>query len=98
MNIAHLSKAKVLAGLYNASRPLGMGVFHFDPKPMGEPEPAELLQRYTYFDYIKGRVMKVDLQGDELETQWYNRDNGDGAAEAVIAAIEAETNAVAGAA
>lgn len=33
-----------------------------------------------YFDYLKGRVMKVDLSGDDLNTTLYNRDNGEGAA------------------
>ena len=34
-----------------------------------------------YFDYLKGRVMKVDLSKDELNTAPYNHDNGPNAAE-----------------
>lgn len=37
-----------------------------------------------YFDYLHGRVLKVDLNGDDLYTGLYNRDNGKGAAERII--------------
>lgn len=33
-----------------------------------------------YFDYLKGRVMKVNLSGDEFDEWGYDRDNGSGAA------------------
>lgn len=39
------------------------------------------------FDYLYGRVLKVDLSGDILRTWLYNRDIGEGAAEAVVAAL-----------
>ena len=45
-----------------------------------------------YFDYVDGRVMKVDLSGDELHTGLYNRDNGIGAAEAVIDTLRGSGN------
>ncbi|GAG30986.1 unnamed protein product, partial [marine sediment metagenome] len=37
-------------------------------------------QGHTYFDYLKGRVMKINLSSDELRTALYDRDNGEGAA------------------
>lgn len=85
--IGDLDKAEVLVALYNASKPLGMGFLHFDPKPMTRDEAAEELRFGTRFDYLHGRVMKVDLAEDMLYTRMYNRDNGDGAAERVIAEI-----------
>jgi len=84
INLKGMDKAEVLAALYNASHPLGMGFLHYDPKPMSVDEARELLKRQTYFDYLKGRVMKVDLSGDTLETWLYDRDNGQGAAAEVI--------------
>lgn len=40
---------------------------------------------YPYFDYLYGRVMKVDLSSDEsFEERLYDRDNGTGAAQRVI--------------
>ena len=36
----------------------------------------------TYFDYLYGRVLKVDLKGDDGFEEWlYDRDNGEGAAQ-----------------
>ncbi len=86
-----LSKAAVLAALYNASRPVGMGFFQFDPAPMTEEEAVELLENMkpsTYFDYLKGRVMKVDLKNDDGFEEWlYDRDTGAGAAQRAIDAL-----------
>jgi len=84
MDITGLSKAAVLAVLYNASKPQGMGFMHYDSTPMTEKEAEGLLKRDTYFDYLKGRVMKIDLSSDEVGTGSYNRDNGSGAAERAI--------------
>lgn len=82
------NRAKVLAALYNNSKPQGMGFLHFDPELMEEEEARELLKQYTYFDYLKGRVMKVDLGGATLDPWGYDRDNGDGAAERALRGIE----------
>jgi hypothetical protein len=84
MDIRNLCKARVLKALYNRAKCQGMGIFHFDPKPMTDEEAAAMLKRQTYFDYVKGRVLKVDLKGDYLETALYDRDNGYGAAEYAI--------------
>lgn len=87
MNIAGKSKAQILAALYNASKPLGMGILQFNPKPMTEDEAQALLDQDTSFDYLYGRVMKINLSSDELYTALYNRDNGQGAAEKIIEAL-----------
>ena len=88
MNIEGKSKAAILAALYNASKPLGMGVFHYEPKDMTIEEAEELLKTQTYFDYHKGRVMKIDFSKDELYTGMYNRDNGEGKAEEIINSLQ----------
>lgn len=88
-DISGMDQAKVLAALYNASRSQGMGFMHFDTTPMSVDEARELLQRMSYFDYLKGRVMKLELKGDDLDTRLYNRDNGEGAAELVIDSVRA---------
>lgn len=87
LSLVGLSKADVLAALYNASKPQGMGFMQYDPKPMTSAEAEALLKQSTYFDYLKGRVMKVSLEGDEFETWGYDRDNGQGAAERAIASL-----------
>lgn len=89
VSIQGLSKAAVLAVLYNASKPQGMGFMHYEPKPMEEAEAATLLKQGTDFDYLKGRVMKIRLKSDEgFEEALYDRDNGRGAAQRAIDSLK----------
>lgn len=94
INISKLNKAQVLASLYNATHAQGLGWIDFDPAPMTEQEAAELLKERTDFDYLKGRVMKVDLSKDEFDPWLYDRDNYDGAALDVINALNKEKERV----
>jgi hypothetical protein len=87
ISLKGLDKGAVLAALYNNSRPLGMGFMHFTPETMTPDQGGELLKQTTYFDYLKGRVMKVDLSGDSLDPWLYDRDNGDGAAQRAISSL-----------
>ena len=90
MNIAGLDKAEVLAALYNGSRQQGMGFLQTrGAEDMTVEQAREELAKNErgHFDYLHGRVMKIDLRGDELETWLYDRDNGQGAAEAIIDAL-----------
>ena len=84
MDILGLDKAEVLAALYNQAKAQGMGFLHHVPEDMTIENARELLSRDTYFDYVQGRVMKIRLDRDELDTFLYNRDNGYNAAEAII--------------
>ncbi|MBI2097172.1 MAG: hypothetical protein HYT40_03445, partial [Candidatus Sungbacteria bacterium] len=88
ISLKGLNKADVLAALYNASKPLAMGFMHYDPKPMTRQQAEALLKHQTDFDYLQGRVMKVDLSEDDFfDPRLYDRDNGQGAAEKVIEAL-----------
>lgn len=88
MDITGLNKARVLAALYNASRPQGLGFMNYEPTPMTEEQAQEILDNgQTYFDYLNGRVMKINLEEDEVNTWAYNRDNGPNAAENVVEAL-----------
>ena len=87
IDISKKDKAEVLAALYNASKPVSRGWMQFNSMPMSVEEARILLERTSYFDYIKGRVIKVDLSGNELETWLYDRDNGDGAAARVLSQV-----------
>lgn len=84
INIAGQDKAAVLAALYNATHQQGMGHLHIrGALPMtveeARTEIAEAGEN-LYFDYLHGRVMKVRLDGETLETRLFDRDNYDGAA------------------
>lgn len=84
VSIKGLAKADVLAALYNNSKAQGMGFLHFDATSMSKDDAETLLAQTTKFDYLQGRVLKVDLTTDELKTWLYNRDLGQGAAERII--------------
>lgn len=87
VDIQGKDKAEVLCALYNHSKPLGMGLLEFDPSPMTISEARQLLRSETNFDYLKGRVMKVNLSGDTFNAWLYDRDNGVGAAQRAISGI-----------
>jgi hypothetical protein len=63
-----------------------MGILHYDPTPMTEEEAEAMIAQHTatgdarppYFDYVKGRVMKVRLKDGALDPRLYDRDNGEG--------------------
>lgn len=83
INIAAFDKAEVLAALYNAARQQGVGLLN----PRGahgmtvEQARVEIAQNPSlYFDYLRGRVMKINLKHDKLDERLYDRDNGTGAA------------------
>lgn len=81
VNITGLDRAAVLAALFNNSQQLGLGIL--DPRgtrAMTVDQAAEILAAgHTYFDYLYGRVLEVDLGGDDIDAWGYDRDNGDGA-------------------
>lgn len=93
ISIRGLDKAAALAALYNAAAPAGMGWLHHKPDPMTRDEAAAILAGggRPYFDYLKGRAMKVDLgRDDEFDERLYDRDNGNGAAETAIAPLRVD--------
>ena len=83
IDISKLDKAKVLAALFNASKQQGLGFLDSSGASQMTLEDA---RRYTSSEgrlcyvYLRGRVMKVDLSKDKLDTWLYDRDNGAGAA------------------
>lgn len=88
IDISQFDKADVLAVLYNNARAQGMGFLHYNPEPMTKEQAQKILDSgQTRFDYLQGRVMKVDLKGNMLWPGLYDRDNGSGAAATAIASL-----------
>lgn len=90
IDISKFTKAEVLAALFNASQQQGMGLWDTRGKlPMTNAQANEIIcsrgPNNLYFDYLYGRVMKVDISGDTLDPTLYDRDNGPGAAGAALA-------------
>ena len=91
VNFSGHSKAKVLAALWNGSHCQGMSFFAANPthNTMTEAEAQQIIDERgsnLYFDYLEGRVLKVDLRGDveAFDERLYDRDCGDGAAQKAI--------------
>lgn len=68
-----IEKAQEILKPFNASE------FHVDDTFSNSPQ-----QEPIYFDYLMGRVMKINIAPDWLDTRLYNRDNGHEAAELAI--------------
>ena len=85
-----ISDVQVLVALYNASRPLGMGFLQVTSGDMSVEEAETIYKAMPermgrhYFDYLRGRVMKVDVSDHPLDLRLYDRDNGSGSGERAI--------------
>ena len=91
VDIKGLDKARVLKSLYEHSHVQGIGFLQAVPDGVVTVEHcAELLAKYSYFDYLHGRVLKVDLSGDEFDERLYDRDCGEGAAQRAVDSVRAE--------
>jgi hypothetical protein len=84
IDIEGFDKARVLKALYDHSKVQGMGFLAQRLSPLTIEECRNLLTEQTYFDYLYGKVVKVDLSGDRFDERLYDRDNGSGAAEFAI--------------
>lgn len=89
IDIRGIDKATLVAALFNNSKPVGLGFFaaKSNTKMTAEDAQKYLDKGQTYFDYLEGRVMKIDVSGDEMDPWGYDRDNGQGAANKVVEAI-----------
>jgi len=77
IDIEGLDKAEVLKALYVHSHVQGMGFLQAVPAGTVTVDHCrDLLKQSTYFDYLYGRVLKVDLSSDAFDERLYERDNG----------------------
>ncbi|MFI3241592.1 MAG: hypothetical protein R3Y43_03400 [Alphaproteobacteria bacterium] len=95
ISIKGLNKVFAFKALYDGANQLGLGFLN----PLGAAGTGmsiadaiievEEAKKYSYrgqisFDYVNGRVMKVDIGKDEFDPWLYDRDNGEGAAAKAI--------------
>lgn len=93
-----IDKAELLAALYNAAKPQGAGFLSYDPTEMTVDQARQIVEHRTRFDYLVGRVLKIDLSHDSLHIALYERDNGVGVATRIVAELHAQADADADAA
>ena len=86
INIKGIDRIKLLQALYKRAKVQGMGVYKYDTADLSEAEAMSLLDRRI--DYLHGKVMKIKIPSesvsDEIETSYYDGDNGPSAAEFVV--------------
>ena len=88
INTRGLDRAKVLKALYDHAKRQGLGILQYTPGPLTIEEAEKLLEERDRFDYVGGRVLKVDLKNPDCFCEaLYDRDNGRGAARNAIASI-----------
>lgn len=80
-----IEPAAILAALYNRARVQGMGALQRKPGDLSLEEARNIIaDQGTAFDYLYGRVMKIDVAENPMRTALYDRDNGRGAARAAL--------------
>lgn len=84
IDIKGIDKVEILRSLYDRAQVQGMGFLNYRPGGLSREEAETLISQTTYFDYLYGRVMKVELSGDSLDPRLYDRDNGHGAASSAV--------------
>lgn len=80
IDISEMNKVDILKTLYDNAKFNGLGMFAFELGDMPITEAIQIMDMYemkynSYFDYLKGRVLKIDLSGPVLNTYLYDRDN-----------------------
>ena len=85
IDITGLDKAEVLKVLFDNSKQQGLGFMDATgAMPLEIKEARKLVNNQIYFDYLRGRVMKVDISKNDFNPRLFDRDNGEGAAERAI--------------
>jgi hypothetical protein len=86
INLKGLARVDVLVALHNAARPKAL---HggYPTTPMDTIEADELLSQATYFTFVNGRALFVDLGSEEFDARDYDSHNGRGCAAEALAPL-----------
>lgn len=84
VDIKDIDKAVLLTALFNRGKVQG-GLHTKHNRLMNAEEAQALINSRGYdFDYIHGRVMKIDISSDTVNSALYDRNNGDGTCSDVV--------------
>ena len=89
VDISRKNKAEVLCALFDAAHPTYSKYSKNNCRhnTLTKSEAEHYLSTRTYFEYIKGHVMRIDLSGNKVNTTLFNLSNGPGAAERAINSV-----------
>lgn len=93
IDISNKDKMEVLAALYNASIPIGMGFYQYNPMPWTKEIASVYFQKYAQLDenkkvsikWILGRPINCQFINDLIYVAGYNNYNESNLAQRVIA-------------
>ena len=83
LNIKGLNKAELLVELYNNALLFGLDI-EMNLVKLTYDDAFKLLEENSRFDQLYGKILKIDLSGDEFDERLYDRDNGAGKAQSVV--------------
>ncbi len=93
VDISGLDKGEVLFALYTASHYQGLSFLGaVDSYTLKDAKADYEASSGKYFDYLHGKVLKVDLSGDSFDPRLFDRDCGEGAAAAAIERLRKSKN------
>lgn len=102
VSIEGLDKADVLLALWNHAQMQGLSFLAFTGE-LTKAAAENAISEHThtgmdgepriYFDYLNGKVLKVDIAKDEFDPYLYDRDNGIGSAQRAIDLLYQEVTA-----
>lgn len=95
LNIEGIDKAVLLLELYRRAKPIGMGAMEAKLPYMSVEEARIVLACNANVKYLYGRIMKVRLDGDQLDARVYDAYNGDATAAKAVYDARAMTEAMA---
>ncbi|KAL4912091.1 hypothetical protein BDW62DRAFT_206810 [Aspergillus aurantiobrunneus] len=92
--IGDLDTYELLHALWEASPPAIFYEASFIPPPEWDEEKArcQIEKGDGHFDYVQGRVIKLNLSGLEVNPSGYDRDNGQGAVAKVVQGLRDQKN------
>lgn len=86
VDVKGLTQAQIISALHNATKPLGIGVFHAQGDSTPEDVEPDLVNMREpdgslYVDYFRGRPLKIRLTAspDTVDVRLFDRDAGPGA-------------------
>lgn len=95
IDISKKDKYEVLAALYNASTPVGMGFMHYDPTPWDKDIAKLYFDEYgkpdedgvSHFKWILGRPVNCHFYDGKVCVEGYNQDNEEGLGQRAISTV-----------
>ncbi len=99
IDISGLNKKELVKELHKNARPPELDIIQLvlgtsNPGVVDlSDEEAEAAVYQGKIEYLKGRPMKIEIFGDKLLDAWlYNREHGEGAAEAIVQRLRNKAN------